>query len=406
MQLAKTLSALALLGAAVPSTYALSIKDDTVKLGIGIRLQTRATMADATGADGEEYRVQGGVADAANDPIDFSIRRARLYLKIGYGENWSGELAFNADEIDDGSSTGGTPAITQTTGSGTNRAAQVRYAWAKRTFKMEGDMKHSVAFGLMKPYNVPSDGGMSSSRALMPTGNYAVELGAIREVGIEYMFNHPVFTIAAHVFNNESNKDVRNADSADETEGFNYGARAEFSFSPDWFISKRAESFLGKEGKGLNVGVSYIANTDEVNAADMQTLTAYGVDVMLWYNNISAYLEYRSANDETEPYVGASSDVTSTVILAQVAYAFPLENGTVIEPAIRFQIFDGDTDDDEEETEFDGGEIGGSGTQIDIGVNYYLSGHDNKLQLQYLMWSAEDGDGDANILYVQHQLNF
>jgi|GEM_PF-2026910 len=404
MQLSKILSALALLGAAIPSTYALSIKDDTVKLGVAIRLQTRATLADATGQNGEEYRVQGGEASAKNDPIDLSIRRARLYLKIGYGDNWKGELAFNADQIDNG--TTGTPPAATAAGSGTNRALQARYAWMQRTWKMEGDMSHSVAFGLMKPYNAPSDGAMSSSRTLFPTENFAASIGSVREIGIEYMFKHPMFVVAVDLFNNESDKNFANAASADEAEGFYYGARAEFSFSPEWFIAKRAESFLGKEGKGLNVGISYAANTDEVNAADTQTFTSFGVDVMLWFNNISAYLEFRNGTDETEPFAGGSSEVKEQAIVAQVGYAFPMESGSVIEPALRFQKIDEDTDDDNEASEFGNGELGGSGTQIDIGVNYYLDGHDNKFQAAVQLWSAEEGDADATIIYVQHQLNF
>ena len=405
MQLSKILSALALLGAAIPSTYALSIKDDTVKLGIGIRLQTRATIADATDSAGGEFSVQSGTSASKNDPIDFSIRRSRLYLKIGYGDNWKGELAFSADNIDN-------------TGSNTGRALSVRYAWAKRTWKMEGDMSHAIAFGLMKPYNNPSDSAMSSSRTLFPTENAASGLAGYREVGLEYSFNHPLFSITLDAFQNEAGADA-SGDNLGETEGFLLGARAEFSFSPEWFIAKRSESFLGKEGHGLNIGISALQNSDaEGNtgatgtpaSTDFQRTTmAYGIDAMLWYNNISAYLEFRTMNVVTDGTASGTefSDVDSEVIVAQVGYAFPLANGCVIEPAVRFQMIDNNTDADETPNYGSAAaEVGNSGTQIDLGVNYYLNGHDNKIQLALQLWEAEEGDADATIIRLQHQLNF
>lgn len=402
MQLSKTLSALALLGAVIPAAHALSIKDDTVKLGVGIRVQTRATVADSTGTSGEEYRVQDGTPNAVNDPLDFQVRRARLYLKIGYGDNWKGELAMNADDIDaEGSDSG-------------SRNANVRYAWAQRTFASEGsDIKHQLQFGLFKPYNNPTDGAMSSSRMLMPTGTLTAELVAPREVGIEYRFEHPMAIIALDLFNNSESKDSSTADSADEAEGFYYGARAEFSFSKEWFLDKRAESYLGKEGQGANIGVSYASNTDEVDDTDTETDSALGVDVLFWMNSITAYAEYRQATHSVDPFTGpAPDDVKSTVIVIQGGYAIPLENGCVVEPGIKVQLADFDTDDDEEGAEYgDGdGENGGSGTQVDIGLNYYLDGHNNKIQFAVQLWNGEENaageNADATIIRLQHQLNF
>lgn len=396
MQLSKTLSALALLGAVIPAAHALSIKDDTVKLGVGIRLQTRATVADATGTDGQEYRVQSGTLDAVNDPLDFSVPRARLYLKIGYGENWKGELAFNADNIDN-------------TGSNTNRALAVRYAWAQRIFKLEGEgMSHAIAFGLMKPLaNAAADASMSSSRALFPTDSATRVLASYREMGIEWTFNHPMFLIAVDLFQNEDgSKDVSTPESRDEAEGFLLGGRVEFSFSPEWFISKRAESFLGKEGRGLNFGISAISNQDDVDATATQTTTGIGVDIMAWWNSLSAFAEFRTQTVDTDAFAGGTTDVTSEAIVVQAGWAIPLENGCVVEPALRINLIDNDTDNDSETPNYGSGELGGSGTQIDIGINYYLDGHNNKLQLAYQMWEAEEGEADASIIRLQHQLNF
>lgn len=394
----KTLATLAILGAMAPSVHAVSLKDDVLSITPGIRIQSRAQMSDATDNTGEEYRVQGGTPDAVNDPIDFSIRRARLYMSFKYGSNWKGQLAINADNVD----ASGTDSAT--------RAIVLRYAWLERTFDLGDGMAHGITFGLNKPYQNASDAGMSSSRELFPNSNGAASANflAPRGVGVGYRFNHPMFLIAADLQNNTSAKSVVATEDAEETdEGFYYGIRAEFSFSPDWFIKKRAESFLAKEGQGLNIGLSYGSNQDDVNDTNTQSLTAYGIDAMLWLNGLSAYAEFRTATLEEDQFVGASpDDIDREIIVIQVAYAF-LVGEEVIEPAIRYQIIDLNTDNDDENANFgSNAETGTSGDQIDIGVNYYLSGHDNKLQLALSLWSAEEGDADATIIRLQHQINF
>jgi len=403
----KTLAALAILSAVAPSAYAVSIKDDVLSLTPGIRIQTRAQMSDATtgsiGAGttnapgavvGDEYRVQGGIGGAVNDPLDFSMRRARLYMSFKYGSNWKGQFAINADKVDES----GTASA--------SRGIVLRYAWLERTFDLGDGMNHAITFGLNKPYQNPSDAGMSSSRALLPNDNAASAYLAPRGVGVGYRFNHPMFLIAADLQNNTAAKDTSTALSADQDEGFYYGVRAEFSFAPEWFIKKRAESFVGKEGQGLNIGLSYSANTDAVAAASTSSLSAYGVDVMFWMNGLSAYAEYRAGTTETDAYVGASAaDVDAEFIVLQLAYAFPIGE-EVLEPALRYQIIDSNTDADQVVNFGSNAETGAAGTQIDIGLNYYLSGHDNKLQLAVSLWESEEGEGDATIIRLQHQINF
>lgn len=395
----KTLATLAFLGAMAPSVHAVSIKDDVLSLTPGIRIQTRAQMNDATGPTGDEYRVQGGDDDEVNDPLDFSIRRARIYLSFKYGSNWKGQLAINADNVDRDAD-------------GASRGVVIRYAWLERAFKMEGDMTHAIHFGLDKPYNNPSDAAMSSSRTLLPNSNAASGMLDPRGVGVGYRFNHPVFALAADVQNNMNGPKDATGDNAQEEEGFFYGVRAEFSFSPEWFIAKRSESFLGKEGHGLTFGLSYGTNQDAVvddvgdGSEGQVSDTAYGIDVMFWMNGLSAYAEYRAMTTEGDSNVnGSLDDVESEVIVLQVGYAIPMADG-ILEPAIRFQMIDENTDADEDSEFGNNSETGGSGTQIDLGLNYYLSGHDNKLQLAVSLWEAEEGEGDATIIRLQHQINF
>jgi hypothetical protein len=277
-------------------------------------------------------------------------------------------------------------------------------------------MAAAVKFGLDKAEQNPTD-RLSSSRKLMPNDNASAGYLNPRGVGVAGRFNHPLFMVGVDLQNNTNGaKDTAAGDQAEADEGLFYGIRAEFSFSPDWFIAKRSESFLGKEGHGLNIGVSYGANTDAVLAdadpttaaaqAGQQSLSAFGVDAMLWLNGLSAFAEYRAGSLEIDRNDGTSiDDVKAEYITIQAGYAF-LVGEEVLEPAIRYQIIDNNTDADEEVNFGSNGESGASGTQIDIGLNYYLSGHDNKLSLAVSLWEAEEGDADATIIRLQHQINF
>ncbi len=391
MQLAKTLSALALLGAAVPSTYALSIKDDKVSLGVGLRIQTRATMATADDAAGNDYRVQGGISNAKNDPLDFQIRRSRINLGIKYGDNWSGNFALSADGID-------------AAGHNQGRGVQVRYANVRRTFKGDS-ISHMVDFGLQKPENNPESMD-SSSRMLFPTGVAADAYLAPRGVGIGYRLQASLLRFSVDLMNNQVAKDTSTVDSADEAEGFFFGARVEFSFSPEWYLKRRSGSYLGKEGKGWNFGLAYGVNDNGVGAASTVATSAYGIDTIFWYNNISAMAGARFRNTETSPYAGGSTDVDSETFWLQVGYAIPLESGLIIEPAVRFQLIDNNTDADESSVYGNNSETGGSGTTIDLGATVYIDNHNNKLQFNLQLWEAEEGDGGATIFRVQHMLTF
>ncbi|MBA3685820.1 MAG: hypothetical protein H0W72_11360 [Planctomycetes bacterium] len=419
MHLVKTLSALAIVGGFLPTAQALSIKDDVISLGVGVRLQTRLQINDGTDRVGDDYRIQSGTRNAANDDLDFSIHRARLYLNGKYGANWKFQLAFASDGIDAGTQVGAT-------NGNNNRLAQVRYAWIERQFKINDDFSHAIHAGLDKPYQNPSDAAMSSSRDLFPNRNRAATFLAPRGVGIGYRLTAPIASLALDLQNNTSaTKDVDNdagSNNNEEGEGFYYGARVEFSILKDWFTTKRAESYAGKEGTALVIGASYGVNDGALVDATAAVVgppvvaatvdrtvdtTAYGVDLLFHYHMITAYAEYRMMNVDTDNITGADTDIDSDVILAQLGYAFPLANDTVIEPCVRYQIIDLNTDNDDELAEFGANaESGTSGDQIDLGINYYLDGHSNKLQLAYSMWSAEEGDAEANIIRLQHQINF
>ncbi len=420
----KTLAALAFLGVMAPTAHAVSLKDDVLSLTPGVRIQTRAQMNDATtgtgtvgatNGPGSDFRLASGTAGASDEPIDFMMRRARIYMNFKYGSNWKGQIAIHADGVDNSATNA-------------NRGMNLRYAWLERGFDMGDGISHGITFGLNKPYNNATDSAMSSGREMMPNSFASASYLAPRGVGAGYRFYHPVFMIAADLQNNTNTaKDVTTTNAAEE-EGYFYGVRAEFSFSPDWFIKKRSESFVGKEGQGLNIGVSYGSNQDAAlvdidtatagNQQAKRSLSAYGIDALFWLNGISAFAEYRTGTQETERNDGVSNattaDVDGTFISFQIGYAMPLGD-EVIEPCIRYQIIDKDTNNDNEKVNYSATDqahgqtstdSGNSGTQIDFGVNYYLNGHDHKLHLAVSLWEAEDGEGDATIVRLQHQINF
>ena len=413
----KTLAALALLGVLAPTAHAVSIKDDILSVTPTVRIQTRAQMNDATSTTGGDYRVSGGTAGATDEPIDFSLRRARFGMAFKYGSNWKGNFTMMADNADQAANN-------------TNRAVNIRYAWLERGFALQDGMAAAIKFGLDKPEQNAGD-KLSSSRKLLPNDNASSGYLNPRGVGVGARFNHPIFMIAADLQNNTNAAKDTTGTNATEEEGYFYGVRAEFSFAPEWFIAKRADSFLGKEGQGLNIGLSYGVNADAKLATTTTTLTdsagllagpvtttttntqqrevslsSYGVDVMFWLNGISAWAEYRAGSLETSRNDGvAVADVDSDFITVQLGYAF-LVGEEVLEPAIRYQIIDNNSDVDETVNYGNNAESGASGTQIDIGLNYYLSGHDNKLSLAVSLWESEEGSGDATIIRLQHQINF
>ena len=407
----KTLAALAILGVVAPSAHAVSIKDDVMSITPTVRIQTRAQISDATAGgdagvnEGEEYRINGGVADAANDPIDFSLRRARLGLNFKYGANWKGQFTVMADNVDRANYNAG-------------RGLEIRYGWVERGFDLGDGMAAAVKFGLDKPEQNATD-RLSSGRRLMPNDNASSGYLNPRGVGIAGRFQHPLFMVGVDLQNNMSAAAKNNTETNnDESEGFYYGIRAEFSFSPDWFIAKRSESFVGKEGHGLNLGLSYgvsdgmlVSDTNIVTGGNQEgalSQSAYGVDVMLWLNGLSAWAEYRVGKNDLKangPGETPGPDVDLEFITIQLAYAFPVGD-EVLEPAIRYQIIDNNTDADEAVSYGNNAESGASGSQIDIALNYYLSGHDNKLSLAVSLWESEEGEGDATIIRLQHQINF
>ena len=405
MQLVKSLSALALLGAAIPSTYALSIKDDTFNVGVKLAIQTRAQFLNdadnATGANYDPLRGTNGEAEKAR----FYIRRARFGLAAKYGD-WRATVVIRGGEGSDRAVAGDT------------RPVSLYYANGARLFKT-GEIEHDIHFGLDKPFN--SESSISSSAQLFPNERIVAQQIETRNVGIGYGLRSSYVNFGVDLMNNSTTtKDVEAGDNigADETNGYFYSARLEIMPGKEYNPGKRQESYVGKEGFHVVGGID--AQWDDGNLSGTPVAPAqfrvtdaftWGPDLLVHWNFLTFLAEARLRQTDTEDVVNLTGatvdrDFKSSWYNVQLAYAIPMESGHVIEPVVRYSERDDNRSVDTNAVYGSANDNGGDGTTIDVGVNLYFNGHANKLQLAYQMWEAEAGEGQANILRLQHQVAF
>ena len=432
MQLVKSLSALALLGAAIPSTYALSIKDDTFNVGVKLAIQTRAQFLNdadnATGANYDPLRGTNGEAES----VRFSLRRVRFGLAAKYGD-WRANFVIRGGEQTDRTDAANAaqtiqnvtvngvvppPATTVTVNSSTNgRPMQLYYANGARLFTT-GEIVHDIHFGLDKPFN--SESSISSSAMLFPTERIVAERIETRNVGIGYGLRSSFVNFGFDLMNNSSGTKDPQAGSntgAEETNGYFYSARIEIMPGKEYNPGKRQESYVGKEGFRVVGGLdaqwddtSLTLNNSITTFAVTDTFT-WGPDLLVHWNYFTFLAEARFRSTDVETITDATGASTSTTVdgrfgNVQLAYAIPMESGYVVEPAVRYMIRDDNKAVDSSGVYGNNNDNGGEGTTIDLGVNLYFNGHANKLQLAYQMWEAEAGEGQANILRLQHQVSF
>jgi hypothetical protein len=128
-------------------------------------------------------------------------------------------------------------------------------------------------------------------------------------------------------------------------------------------------------------GYYYADRTDKPHTAHSDFL-AFGADLALGYGGFSftgaiSWTEFGTTPDNT-------TEATWTMILLQLGFHFP---GTPWEVAARWSTCDGTFSFP----------VGGPGDQdltaseIAFGVNYYLNGHGNKLQLDLSIFDGQDG---------------
>jgi hypothetical protein len=183
------------------------------------------------------------------------------------------------------------------------------------------------------------------------------------------------------------------------------------------------ESYAGKEGHSLILAADIGYDSGDYQIADHKIKAlCYGIEALYHLNGLSALAEYRALRTENDSLLGAGdAKINSRIWLIQAGYAMPV-GSTFVEPALRFTKIDYDTATTE--TVNYNGTVGGlppaltgaptgtdsenglSGKQLDVGVNWYLSGHNIQIQLAYSYWKAEAGDAKANIVRLQEQVAF
>jgi hypothetical protein len=380
-QLSPALLALAVCALA-PSLSALDVKDDNVKLGLFLQLQMRADVSSAETAAGADYDVMTGGANGG-DAVDFYLRRVRFGLKGMWKDDYKFSVVFYGDKAQTGTQT-----------------IRLYEATIARAWKDEANgLTHEFKAGLANAFYNGALGSYSSTAYLFPGIRATELLGGSRGVGVAYMLTAPLGRFGVDVQNNTADDT-----SATASDGMFYSARLEATLPGELGIAKPTETFLGKDGKGALLAVDGMTN---VRAGNATTTTAYGVELLGHYDAITALAEFRASTAKNNT---TDVETKKQVWLVQAGYAMPLGDG-IIEPALRYQAIDLDTDNEEEGTSYGTGlDYGTSGTQVDVGVNYYLHGVNNKVQVAYTMWQGEeDSAGDqasADILRAQWQLTF
>lgn len=422
-----TLAALALVGAVAPATYGASIKDDSMSLAFKNNVQVRATLpVSAEDTAGNDYDIFHA-APGDSEPVRFEIRRARLGLEAKMGD-WKGKLTIRAEKNDTfGSATSTATAAAGSQGTSNGRAVQLYYANIERGFKVGDGMEFSVRAGLDKSFNIESV--ISSSTFLFPSDTVVDERVEERNIGIGLMFKAPMAAVGIDIHNNStsnyattSGDNTASGTDAVDGNGMFYSGRLQFSPMAEWMPAKLIQSFTGKEGTHLVIGLDL---QKDVGAIGTIVATGYritdtftwGPDVLFHWNGLTAFGEYRMRTAKREDVTDVGNvrtglaDVKGRFWNIQAAFALPVED-IFIEPAIRYSFVDTDTSVTAAANPYNTGAAGGAmdnggdGKTIDIGVNFYFNGHENKLQIAFQSWKAEEGNGKASIIRVQQQLNF
>ncbi len=390
------LGTLALLVAAAPFSYAASIKDDNVSVGVKANLQMRANLINsANDANGNTYdpnRATSGQSEFAR----FMVRRARFGLAIKSGDEWRGAITLRAGEN----------AARTTTGAAEN--VTLYYAWVSRVFKI-GGLDTELKLGLDKVYN--GESSISSSTYMFPTDRQTAIINEFRGIGAAYKVTGSFFNVGADIQNNSTaTKPVEASNGRpDDQNGYRYSARAEFSPGKDLWIAKKQESFWGKEGTGVILGCDWSRDDSALSGTYAATnTTTWGPDALIHWNYLSLLADVKWVNAVATSRTSAAAPNSVTrgrTWNIQAGWAIPV-NTYAIEPALRYTKIDNNRANTSENTVYGNGENGNSGKQYDIGLNFYWRGHDVKTQVAFTSWKAEAGQGDAKIVRVQQQLNF
>ena len=182
------------------------------------------------------------------------------------------------------------------------------------------------------------------------------------------------------VTNGDGGDSVRNVLDHRTSDNLAYAARLNWAFLgpigyEEGALRQQTCGWYGELGAWAQI---YNDRFDKAHTTDVD-YTAYGLDLALGYGGFS-FTAAATIIDLAEFSVAGGEDVDALIWLAQLGYHFP---GTAWEIAARVSAVD---------TDF--GMVGndGDGTIFEyaLGVNYYLNGHGNKLQLDVSFLETED----------------
>ena len=170
-------------------------------------------------------------------------------------------------------------------------------------------------------------------------------------------------------------------------------------FSPTGYTEKKkSDAHLGK-GKHLTVGLNYaFQNSIEFDENSYsQDRRLFGIDLSGHYEELTLQVEYNSVIEESSD--PAVADVEPQGWYVQAGYFIA---GHEIEPVVRYEIFDQDSN------------INASKEEITtVGLNWYPKGHTLKLGANFVHSEFETNangwlanDDTSNVLQVQGQFYF
>ncbi len=378
-----------------------------------VYVQTRAELPTGTAANGTDT-TPSTEGTLESDTIDFYLRRARVGARFTFG-NWTGRILLesdnaqrNGDNTKNGSlTTTGNPVTAATFANG-SRDNGLYDAYGIYTLKGE-ELSHEFRAGLYTAVFNPSS-YFSSGNHMFAASAATENLLDNRNVGVGYSLKHSQFDLSLDVMNSRTDGTAgQNAGAgvSPDGDGLWISTRLQYSGHEGWGIGRWQESYAGAEGRGYAVALE-LARDENRNATSTVTTTQFGLDGLFHLDELTALAEFRVQIAETENDNGSESTQRSLVWRLQAGYAFLIEDMGAIEPCARVQFIDLNTGNDKETGAYGTGRdfATTSGTEINLGVNWYISGHRNKVSLLYTMWDAEEGSGDANIIRFQHQLSF
>lgn len=339
-------------------TKGLKVKiSDDADITTRIRLQPRFDIGDLVKSeDGQSYESE----------TDIYIRRIRLEFGGNLIQNLKYSLIFEADKNGKFASSG-------------FPANEVKIQYANIDYKF--DDLFNLRFGKAKlPYSRVSL--TSSSKQLIVERPTSTE--AAKKLFDDYYRSHLVLHGKASEGVFAYNLAIGDGWEPNSTVSSNtvhksgplYIARVEIS-PPGWIEKSQSDANLGN-GKHLTIGANYAAQQGiEYKGNDYEedrTLT--GFDISGHWNAITGQFEY---NTWKEAYTEAKSDKEPTGWYVQAGY---FVQGPNIEPVVRYEIYDQDSNSDDKQEK-----------TTTLGVNWYGKGHSFKVGMN---WAHTEYDKNAS----------